>query len=187
MSTRDQQIVAAALAVFSRYGVSRTTMNDIAAEAGVARQTLYNAFPGKTDILRAAVRVTMEEGLDAIRARWAATEDLGERIDALFHHGPVAWFDAVHASPELAELLDGLHEVASRELAEGTARWIAYVEGALADSGVRPRDPDITLGDIADFLFTAAKGAKGASATRGELLSRLRVIRAAAIAMTEGP
>lgn len=187
MSTRDQQIVAAALAVFSRYGVSRTTMNDIAAEAGVARQTLYNAFPGKPDLLRAAVRVTMQQGLDAIRLAWAATEDLGERIDAFFRHGTVTWFDAVHASPELAELLDGLHDVASRELAEGKARWIEYVEGEFAASGVRPRDPDITLSDIADFLFTAAKGAKDASATRAELLSRLRVIRGAVIAMTERP
>jgi AcrR family transcriptional regulator len=186
VQTRDHHIVSAALSVFSRYGVSRTTMNDIAAEAGVSRQTLYNTFPGKTEILRAAVRLKMEEGLDAVRARWAETGELGARLDAFFEHGAVTWFDAVHASPELAQLLDGMNAIAFEEMAEGKARWVAFVEQEFRDAGLRPRDPEISIGEIADFLFMAAKSAKDASTTRPELLSRLKVIRQAVIAMTEG-
>lgn len=184
MQTRDHHIISAALSVFARYGVSKTTMNDIAAEAGVARQTLYNAFPGKSDLLRAAVRMKMEEGLEALREAWLETQDLGARIDAFFAHGVVTWFDAIHASPEIAELLDGMHAVASEEIAEGNARWIAFAEAGMRETGVAPNDGDVTLQEVADFLFTAAKSAKDASASREELLARLKVLRSAVLSMT---
>jgi AcrR family transcriptional regulator len=185
MLDRDQHIVSAALSVFARYGVSKTTMNDIAAEAGVARQTLYNAFPGKTELLRAAVRMKMEEGLDQIRVEWAATTDLGARIDSYFAAGPLAWFEAVTTSPELAELLDGMHAVASEELAEGKARWVAFFADAFTNAGLASRDPDISLGEIADFLYTSSKTAKDAAASRADLMARLKVIKQAVIALTE--
>lgn len=185
MLDRDRQIVSAALAVFARYGVSKTTMNDIAAEARVARQTLYNAFPGKTELLRAAVRMKMEEALAEIRSDWAATTELGARIDSYFAAGPIAWFDAVSASPELAELLDGMHAVASQELAEGKARWVAFFAEAFAEAGLTSRDPDISLREIADFLYTSGKTAKDAAGTRADLLARLKVVRQAVIALTE--
>lgn len=185
MLDRDHQIISAALSVFSRYGVSRTTMNDIAAEAGVSRQTLYNAFPGKTELLRAAVRMKMAEALEQIRADWAVTTDLGARIDSYFRAGPVAWFDAVSASPELAELLDGMNAVACEELSEGKARWVDYVEEAFAEAGLVSRDPDITLREIAEFLYTSGKSAKDAAATKADLRARLKVIKRAVIALTE--
>jgi AcrR family transcriptional regulator len=185
MLERDQQIVSAALSVFARYGVSKTTMNDIAAEAGVARQTLYNAFPGKTELLRAAVRLKMEEGLEQIRGEWAGTTDLGARIDSYFAAGPLAWFEAVTTSPELAELLDGMHEVASEELAEGKARWVDFFAEAFAEAGVESREPDITLREIADFLYTSSKTAKDAAASKADLMARLKVIKQAVIALTK--
>ncbi len=183
MLDRDLQIINAALSVFARYGVSKSTMNDIAAEAGVARQTLYNAFPGKTELLRAAVRLKMEEGLRDIQADWAAKPDLGDRIDSYFAAGPLAWHDAVTTSPELAELLDGMHAVASEELAEGKAKWIAYIASAFEQTGLRSRDPDITLLEIADFLYTSGKTAKDAASSRDDLLKRLKVLKQAVRAL----
>ena len=56
MTEKNSQILDAAQSVFARYGVSKTTMNDIAREAGIARQTLYNKYPGKSEVLRACVR-----------------------------------------------------------------------------------------------------------------------------------
>ena len=46
---RDRQgdIVSAAIAVFFRYGLHRVTMEDIAREAGVSRQTVYARFGNK--------------------------------------------------------------------------------------------------------------------------------------------
>ena len=63
MMDRETQLMKAAFAVFSRYGVSKTTVGDIAAEAGVSRQTMYNLYGGRDEILRAAV-----EFVAAVRA-----------------------------------------------------------------------------------------------------------------------
>ena len=57
MNSRTQNILEAAQIVFARYGVSKTTMSDIAREAGVARQTVYNAFATKNEVLREVVRL----------------------------------------------------------------------------------------------------------------------------------
>jgi TetR/AcrR family acrAB operon transcriptional repressor len=46
-------ILAAAIRIFSVRGVSRTTLNDIAKEAGVTRGAIYWHFQNKTDLLAA--------------------------------------------------------------------------------------------------------------------------------------
>ena len=71
MSERKVQILRAAEIVFSRYGVSKTTMNDIAKTAGVARQTLYNEYPNKESVLRATLRFGAEKTMAAMAIRLA--------------------------------------------------------------------------------------------------------------------
>lgn len=62
MSLREQQaetarklIRSAALDAFTESGFAGTTMSDIAARAGVARQTVYNLFESKAALLIAAI------------------------------------------------------------------------------------------------------------------------------------
>src|ERR1700743_1005431 len=52
--SRLDQIIAAALAVFGRYGYQRTSMDQIAKAAGISRPALYQHFSGKDDIFRAS-------------------------------------------------------------------------------------------------------------------------------------
>lgn len=49
-------LLAAALRVFERYGVRKTTLEDIAKEAGVSRSTVYRAVGTKADIQDALTR-----------------------------------------------------------------------------------------------------------------------------------
>ena len=46
-----QQILRAAGRCFKRYGMSRTSMDDVAAAAGVSRQTVYNYVGNKTTLI----------------------------------------------------------------------------------------------------------------------------------------
>ena len=48
---RREQILEAALHIFSRLGYDRATIPDVAREAGVAVGTIYNYYPSKRDIL----------------------------------------------------------------------------------------------------------------------------------------
>ena len=49
------RIVAAARRHFFAHGIRSVTMDDLAAELGMSKKTLYAAFPGKQDVLRAVL------------------------------------------------------------------------------------------------------------------------------------
>jgi AcrR family transcriptional regulator len=51
----EHRIVDAALRCIARWGVAKTTADDIAREAKVSRATLYRAFPGGRDVVLGAV------------------------------------------------------------------------------------------------------------------------------------
>jgi AcrR family transcriptional regulator len=55
VTAADATIVGAALACFSRWGVAKTTLDDIAREAGCSRATVYRLFPGGKDVVVVAV------------------------------------------------------------------------------------------------------------------------------------
>jgi AcrR family transcriptional regulator len=74
---RTEQILGAAARVFSVRGYHNTTVDDIAAEAGISKGTCYQYFPGKEDIFIA----TMERSLETILAEADASVDSAE--DAL--------------------------------------------------------------------------------------------------------
>ena len=54
-SSTRVRMVDAALACLARQGLAKTTVDDIAREAGFSRATLYRAFPGGKDAVIAAV------------------------------------------------------------------------------------------------------------------------------------
>jgi len=56
---------AAAVGCFERYGVHRTSMEDVAEAAGVSRQTVYRFFPTRADLLEFIMgeRIEIEEAL----------------------------------------------------------------------------------------------------------------------------
>ena len=54
----------AALVCIGRFGLAKTTVDDIAREAGCSRATLYRYFDGKPAILRAAVVAELDRVAD---------------------------------------------------------------------------------------------------------------------------
>lgn len=58
--TRRAGIVAAARRVFLRESYAKASMESIAAEAGVSKQTIYNHFGSKDELFRALVRERCE-------------------------------------------------------------------------------------------------------------------------------
>src|SRR5689334_23520521 len=69
--TRDMRdrILDAALACIGRVGLTKTTLDDVAREAGCARGTLYRYFPGKQPLVAAVVdRKARRLGAELCRA-----------------------------------------------------------------------------------------------------------------------
>ena len=171
MDAKTPDILNAAKKMFVRYGFAKTTMSDIAEEAGVARQTVYNAFGSKEDILRAVVRQTGKESLDAVLAEWS--RDL--TLDAI-----QAWYETMQSTPDFGELVDGINRTAAAEHAEIEVRWIAEIEALLSAHMTAPAG---SPGEIAAFFFSASKNAKYGVKDAAELTKRLDTIRDAALAL----
>jgi AcrR family transcriptional regulator len=60
---RRAQIIEAALACFSRRGYNNTTMDDIAAESGLSKGSLYWYFESKDDLFESAIRSFFDDSL----------------------------------------------------------------------------------------------------------------------------
>src|SRR3954469_13601704 len=81
-----QRILRAALAQFEDFGVRRTTIEDVARRAGVARVTVYRRFESKPRLIEAVVLGEAQRffaELEAAVARFGSVED---RIVEAFAH-----------------------------------------------------------------------------------------------------
>ena len=55
------KIIDAAVRCFERYGPQRTSMNDIADEAGISRRTLYRIFGDRSDLIETLLHRRLAE------------------------------------------------------------------------------------------------------------------------------
>jgi AcrR family transcriptional regulator len=140
---RREQILTAATRAFARAGFAATSLDDIAAEAGISRVILYRHFESKTDLYRAV--------LDRACARLVAVVGAGdytpESVDALVGaavadpDGFRLLFQHAAREPEFRQQMDafraGMAAVAYRQLAQvisdaSWARWAAQLTATLA-------------------------------------------------------
>lgn len=77
---RRQQVLAAALDVFSTVGYHAASMDEIADRAGVSKPVLYQHFPGKLDLYLALLDAGIDELLDVARAALTGTSDNATRV-----------------------------------------------------------------------------------------------------------
>jgi AcrR family transcriptional regulator len=75
--------VSATLTCIARFGVGKTTIDDIAREAGCSRATLYRYFGGKSDLIAAAVRSEAERITSAAGAAADAAPTLEDAVVAI--------------------------------------------------------------------------------------------------------
>jgi AcrR family transcriptional regulator len=77
----ETRVLEAAKRCCERYGITKVTIDDIAAEARVSRATLYRMFPGGKDVLFDALRVReLEEFFTTLRAEVEGAPTLEELL-----------------------------------------------------------------------------------------------------------
>lgn len=95
-------VVDAALRCLARSGVAKTSLDDVAREAGLSRATLYRLFPGGREaVLRAVVETEAERLFADLGAVMGKAEDLDEMVVA----GITATARRATAHPALSYLL----------------------------------------------------------------------------------
>jgi AcrR family transcriptional regulator len=162
-------------------------MNDIAREAGVARQTLYNAYSSKEAVLRATLRFGADQSTAAVEAKWREQTTLSEKLDTFFALVPLYWYDAVQSSPQAADLIDGINTIAQDELLEiakeSNARFEALILAYIPKGAALP----VTALEIADFFYSSSMNAKHTAENRSVLEARLHVLKESVLALLKEP
>ena len=175
-ATRER-ILAAAFARFSRYGFRRTSMEDIAAEAGVSRAALYGQFGNKEEIFRALSEDLHRESLSGADSALHSGQALGSRLQAAVEAKSLRFVEIAYGSPHGSELLDESNRLcgdlaltAERRFQELLAReFRAAARRGEIDLGAL----DLSAAAAAELFTRAAAGLKGPGVTIEDYRRRL--------------
>ena len=133
----EERVLDAALRCIARWGVAKTTLDDVAREAGISRATVYRLFPGGKDGLMDAVAGTeVRRFFAAVAARMAEADTLEDTLVAgmaeagrRIYGNPALQFLMAHEPeavlPRLAfAKLDEVLAAAARVAAPHLERWL---------------------------------------------------------------
>jgi len=153
-------ILDAARAVFSRDGYAATSVDDVAAEAGIAKGTVYLYFKSKEELYLAALLRDVKEFGDAARDEMEREPTLLEKIEAFlrirleycrahqdFLRIYLTEYGKMSAMTPIAKQLRRLQRENMRHLA-------ASIEAAVERREIRPVPPAA----LAAKLFDIARG-----------------------------
>jgi AcrR family transcriptional regulator len=77
------RVLDAALVCVARVGIAKTTLDDVAKEAGCARATVYRAFPGRQALTQAVLDREIAVVIGRLIGAARDAETLGEAIEAV--------------------------------------------------------------------------------------------------------
>lgn len=179
---RRGRIIEAAKRLFLRYGYKKTTLDDIAREAGVGKATLYHYVSGKEELLEELVDALLTQfsaRLDAVLAADCTSQErLSHYAEAwLAHHretqeaSPMTPEERMEQFPNMHRFIRRFHmkehKVLSAVLREGIERGefrsvdadrvatllVAAFKGMVAELWRRPGDNSPVVTGFLDVLF----------------------------------
>lgn len=105
---RREHLLACATLLFTEEGFEGTSMNDVAAMAGVSKPVLYDAFGSKEDLFGAVMDETHQELLQRVAAAMEAEPDPGRYVFAtsrayfeFVQERRAAWLNLLRSGPGL--------------------------------------------------------------------------------------
>ncbi len=167
---RLERILAAAYVSFTRHGVRRTTMDDIAREAGMSRPAVYQYVRNKEDAFRRLTERMLDgalaEARDAAQASATPTERLTGVLQAKLGLALTLWRDSPAHAAELlgsdtrlsAELVDAYTDRMRELLIEAAGEILPAAEAP----------------EFADLLLALARGLEADLDHPGQATERLR-------------
>jgi TetR/AcrR family transcriptional regulator, regulator of autoinduction and epiphytic fitness len=155
-------IVAAAIAEFRVNGFEATSMDRIAATAGVSKRTVYNHFPSKDDLFAQILQELWgcSATVDAIAYR--PGEPLRAQLLGLLTHKMALLRDPYFLDLARVAIAEAIHTPARAhsmvaKLSEKEEGGAAFLRAAQADGKLKPGDPalmsQLLQGQLKTFAF----------------------------------
>ena len=165
-NTTQDTILRAAMQRFAGYGYKRTSLGDIADEAGVSRPTLYTYFKNKAAILEAVSLGLHDSTLLRVEAALTSDQELRAQLVDAFLAWSEPFMDILFGSAHGAELISANGTVAGEISAQARARFHRLLLNRL---NLAKRNSEIDLTPIgltgsqaAEFLLLALNGLSNA-------------------------
>jgi AcrR family transcriptional regulator len=180
-SAKPNAIVLAGLHLFTQYGYRKTSIDDIARAAQVAKRTVYLHFENKAAVFLAILEYLGEQ----VRQRCAAAERAGGTavdrltglLDAYFGMGFELFGKSEHM-PELEETFSKLAHARIGDLNTEYEDRIARFLRSLDKTGeIGGPPPGLSGEQIVHILTRTAEGAKHDPAVRGDRKALKRQLR----------
>jgi len=134
---KREVILTAAFSLFGHYGYRRTSIDDIAQEAGIAKGTVYLYFKSKDEIFRALSQQLIDQMLATTETAQTATtsiaEQLRDMLDAKFGY----FFELLHRSAHVREILDAKNQLCTDLFAQADRRYQRMLAGTIAEAEKR--------------------------------------------------
>lgn len=159
---RREQVVEVARRLFGERGTTDVPMDEIAAEAGVSRSTVYVYFANRDELLRACLKGMHDQLLERIASSWEQYTEPVERLEQLIQ-GMLERVDDSPAFFGLAMTTQGMvaqgNEAVGTELASiglNIARLLRdlFVDG-VSSGTFRDLDPDVAVKLIGQQIYGA--------------------------------
>src|SRR5690348_14961346 len=185
VATRER-ILRAAFSRFASYGFRRTSMEDIAAAAGVSRAALYLQFQNKEAIFRALSEELHAQAYAAAEAALAAAAPLAERLRTAVEAKTLRFVEIAYGSPHGSELLDESNRLCGDHPAAAEQRFRALLarvfRRAAAEGEIDLATAGLTPAAAAELLTRSVSGLKGPGVTvdayRAHVAALVRVFTA---------
>ncbi len=144
---KRQAILEAAIAEFRGHGFEATSMDRIAASAGVSKRTVYNHFPSKDALFDAILMQLWQRSLDTVGVPYSPQQPLRAQLLQLLEQKLRLFDDPAFVDLSRMAMVEGMRaperardlvaRLGSKE--EGTLVWL---RAALADGRLKPMQPE---------------------------------------------
>lgn len=184
-STKPNAIVLAALELFTHYGYRKTSIDDIAEAAHVAKRTVYLHFENKAAVFLAILEYlgdrVRERCVAAGRMGGAAVDRLTGLLDAYFGMAFELFSKSEHM-PELEETFSKLARARIGNLnAEYEDRLASFMRSLEKTGEIGGPPRGLTVEQIVHILMRAADGVKHDPNVQGDRKALERRLRELAI------
>ena len=174
-SMRDR-ILDATERLLGRFGYQKTTMDDVAREAGVAKRTIYMHFTGKEELALSSIDRIVERLMERLEAIATGPAEPAERLKEMLRCRVLFRFDSVrdyHQSlDDLFESLRPAYMARRQQYFNAEAKVFASVLDAARNARVFDLDDPI---DTAHTLLLATNALLPSSLSVQELGKRATV------------
>lgn len=148
---KRDRILDAAQSLFVRYGVKRTSIDEVAREAGIAKGTVYLSFKSKTELFAAIAERLCASTLADVQRIALETTSLTTRLVGILDRYIGATHRLVAQSPHIAELTASKEALSAAAFDALDRRIRSLLSALLGEAGIA-RD------GAADMFLAAGKG-----------------------------